>query len=83
MRLEEMYARALFASHASEPKKVLEHLEQALKRRGHEKLKPRILSEYRKLAAHGKRMEMHTSATPERERTRQLLELYRKLVASN
>ncbi|HVV39231.1 MAG TPA: hypothetical protein VHD31_02795 [Candidatus Paceibacterota bacterium] len=82
MKLEEMYAHALSQTQTSEPKKVLDALKQALEKRGHQKLLPRIFSEYQKLQVHKARMEMHQKDTPERQQTRNLLELYRKLVAS-
>lgn len=72
------YAKALYelqadASHLSKLKALL-------KRRGHEKLLPRIFSEYQKLVLQQKRLEAHKKITPEKERTRVLLELYRTLV---
>ncbi|HVU80049.1 MAG TPA: hypothetical protein VHD37_01660 [Candidatus Paceibacterota bacterium] len=82
MKLEEMYAHALQGTEASDSKKVLEALKATLRARGHEKLLPRIYSSYQKLVLGKARMEMHKRVTPERERTRTLLELYRKLVAS-
>jgi hypothetical protein len=82
MKLEALYAQALNRSDLSQPKKVLEALNRSLKRRGHEKLLPRIFSEYQKLVLHKERLEMHNATTPESERTRTLVSLYRKLVAA-
>ncbi|HVV14966.1 MAG TPA: hypothetical protein VHD55_00990 [Candidatus Paceibacterota bacterium] len=82
MKLEEMYAHALRESDIGDAKKVLDSLKASLKRRGHEKLLPRIFAEYQKLGLREKRMEAHKAVTPESERTRILLQLYRKLVAS-
>lgn len=70
------YAKALFA--AQNPK--LSRLRDVLKRRGHEKLLPRIFAEYQKLILARERSAMHRDVTPERERTRTLLELYKKLI---
>ena len=50
-----------------------------LKRRGHEKLLPRIYSEYKKLVLAEHRRAQAATITPEAEKTRILLELYRKL----
>ncbi len=83
MKLEEMYAQALYGADTTEPKKALESLRQMLARRGHEKLLPRIFSEYQKLDLKKSRLALHAATTPERERTRVLLELYRKLVATH
>ncbi len=61
---------------------VLGRLRVLLKRRGHEKLLPRIYSEYKKLVLAEHRRTQVATITPEAERTRVLLELYKKLVAS-
>lgn len=60
----------------------IKNLRSALKRRGHEKLLPRIYTEYQKLGLADERLRRHQEITPEKERTRVLLELYKKLVAS-
>lgn len=52
---------------------------EVLRRRGHHKLARRILAEYEKLQVHRERSERQSAVTPERERTRVLLELYKKL----
>jgi hypothetical protein len=76
------YARALFALIEEKPKKAAEYLHNldgVLKRRGHQKLLPKIFSEYQKLQLAKERIAQHKTLTPQQERTRQLLELYRKL----
>ena len=61
---------------------LLRNLRGVLKRRGHEKLLPRIFSEYKKLLLQKERLTMHKQTTPEQGQTRILLELYKRLVAS-
>ena len=76
------YARALFALIEESPKKAatyLHNLDSVLKSRGHQKLLPKIFSEYQKLQLAQERITHHKETTPEQERTRTLLELYRKL----
>jgi len=76
------YARALFALIEESPRKAatyLHNLDGVLKTRGHQKLLPKIFSEYQKLQLTKERITKHKEATPEEERTRILLELYRKL----
>ena len=85
MTLSSDYARALFEVAAKEPAKSAEHLKNlraALARRGHEKLLPRILSDYQMLEVKETRAHAHRTINPEQERTRVLLELYRKLITS-
>jgi hypothetical protein len=77
MQLAAQYAKALFESQ----KPTITGLRAALKKRGHEKLLPRIYSEYAKLQLQKERRAKATEVTPEQERTRILLELYRKLTA--
>lgn len=60
----------------------LNTLRGVLKRRGHEKLLPHIYTEYQKLVLAAKRLEMHKTITPEKERTRILIDLYKKLIHS-
>ncbi len=75
--IETDYAKALYAI---EPDKThLANLREVLKRRGHEKLLPRIFSEYKKLLLAEERKKSAAKVTPEAERTRILLELYRTL----
>ena len=83
MKLEEMYAQALWAADTKDSAKAFETLKRTLKARGHEKLMPKIASEYQKLEVRAQRLALHKKVTPERERTRVLLELYHKLVAAH
>ncbi len=82
MNISTQYAKALYdlvLKNEKESKLYLKNLRQALERRGHIKLLPQIFSEYKKLAMSRERAELHKKITPENERTRVLLELYRKL----
>lgn len=76
--IETDYAKALYASNPGV--KELANLRAMLKRRGHEKLLPRIFSEFKKLLLAKERRQRAAEITPEAERTRILLELYRKLI---
>lgn len=71
------YAQAIYdaGSHAS-----MARVREALQRRGHTKLMPQIYREYEKLLLHRDRLAAHQKVTPAQERTRVLLELYRKLI---
>lgn len=78
------YARALFELVGQKPedaKKFLKNLHGALERRGHQKLLSTVLSEYQKLETAAARRAMYERVTPEMERTRVLMQLYRKLTA--
>lgn len=80
------YARALYAAAEEQPEKgtqLLKNLKALLLRRGHGKLLPRILTEYEKLFLREERGKRYALVTPEAERTRVLLELYRKLAHSH
>ncbi len=79
MTLAAQYARALHESDAPEASK-LKNLREALLRRGHEKLLPRIFTEYERLVEKKGRLEEYKKVTPEKERTRVLLELYKKMI---
>ncbi len=82
MNISTQYAKALYElvnKDSREGNKYLKNLRQALERRGHIKLLPQIFSEFKKLALANERTELHKKITPENERTRVLLELYRKL----
>ncbi len=84
MIIASQYARALYSLVKENPKtgkEFLVGLRMALKRRGHEKLLPQIFTEYKKLEIAGKRSLEAQAVTPERERTRILFELYKKLIA--
>ena len=77
------YARALFAAKKEHPHKgaeLLKNLRALLLRRGHKSLLPQIYSEYQKLSLREARLESQKNTTPEAERTRVLLELYRTLI---
>jgi hypothetical protein len=73
------YAKALYELGGKE--EHLAPLKSMLERRGHQKLLPNILAEYEKLSLTKERLALHRHETPERRRTRELLELYRKLTA--
>ena len=82
MSIASDYAKALYDVGKSDfPSKsdLLANLRTVLKRRGHEKFLPQIYTEYQKLALREKRLARHKKVTPEQERTRILLELYRAL----
>ena len=86
MTISTQYAKALYGlveKNDKEGSKYLKNLRQALERRGHVKLLPQIFSEYKKLALASERTKLHKKITPESERTRMLLELYRKLTANS
>jgi len=79
------YAKALYELGEAHPEKgqqYLKNLRASLELRGHEKLLPRIWSEYQKLNVQKKRTEKHRETTPAIEQTEKLLQLYRKLIAT-
>ena len=79
------YARALFELVERDPSNTsayVANLTKALKERGYEKLLSKIASEFEKIALRKERSARYRAVTPERERTRVLLELYRRLVAT-
>jgi len=85
MTIAAKYANLLYRTAAEHPKEAqgaLQALVTMLKSRHLEKMLPAIYAEYQKLALHSERLAMHSESTPERERTRVLLELYRKLIAT-
>ena len=75
--------RSLVEENPSTGKEFLVNLRLALKKRGHEKLLPQIFAEYQKLELAGTRATQAAAVTPERERTRILFELYKKLTQPN
>jgi len=84
MTLAGSYARALYDAVAKDSgpgAEYLKSLREALARRGHQKLFPKIFSEYRLLALKEERSKVHSVVTPQQEQTRVLLELYRKLTS--
>jgi F0F1-type ATP synthase delta subunit len=86
MTLAGSYARALYdavAKDAGRGAEYLKSLREALARRGHQKLFPKIFSEYQALVVREERSKVHSKVTPEQEQTRVLLELYRKLTTSH
>ncbi|MES2202769.1 MAG: hypothetical protein V4474_00350 [Patescibacteria group bacterium] len=78
MELAAQYAKAL----AEVDKPTMASLRAALERRGHSKLLPRIFAEYEKLQLQKERRVKQQTPSKEQERTRTLLELYKKLVAT-
>jgi hypothetical protein len=83
MNTAQHYARALHALVRDNPRKghtYLKNLVASLERRGHGKLLPRIFAAYQTLELKAKRRALHTTVTPQKERTRILLELYRTLI---
>ena len=85
MTTAESYAKALHVLVTKTPSKQNEYrknLIEALTRRGHQKLLPRILTAYEILELRRVRAVEHAKVTPEKERNRVLLELYKKLVSS-
>lgn len=77
--LATQYAKALHRAHEEHPHKstsLMQGLHKALERRGHLRLLSRIALEYEKLELRKRRV---PKESPERERTRILLELYRHL----
>jgi F0F1-type ATP synthase delta subunit len=86
MTTAEAYAKALFAKMSEDPgrsKEYLANLKKSVAARGYERLLPSILNEYQKLELREKRSSNRAKITPESERTRILLELYRKLVSTS
>lgn len=71
------YAQGLYELGGKE--EHLAPLKKVLERRGHLKLLPQILAEYRKLGERDARMARHKEESPEQAQTRILLELYRTL----
>jgi hypothetical protein len=83
MQTAAQYARALYDLAEQKPAEAvafLERLREILALRGHQRLLPRIYTEYERLAQHRARLRLHREVTPEQERTRQLVELYRRLI---
>ena len=76
------YARALYELIRTSPersKEYLQNLGQVLERRYHQKLFLRIMVEYEKVLLQEGRLAEQKRITPEQQRTRTLLELYRTL----
>ena len=86
MKKEAQYAQALFALVSDSPTKsreYLSNLEKVLIRRKERQLLPRILAEIERLSEGKRRSEQYRAITPEDIRSRQLVELYRTLIASH
>lgn len=81
MNLARQYAEALYRAQGKDKEKI-KHLIEALVRRGHLKLLPRIYAAYRTLDERRARIAAYRTLTPERARRRMLIELYKKLVSS-
>ena len=81
MNTSHHYARALYGLPKPDAKHI-QNLFAVLERRGHQRLAPRILVEYKKLVLQKERAAMHAAVTPRQEQTRALTELYRRLVAT-
>ena len=75
--IETDYAKALYQAEGKPD--LLKNLRELLKRHGHEKLLPRIYSEYKKLVLAEHRRKQAATVTPAAEKTRILRELYRQL----
>ncbi len=85
MNTASYYARALYALLEEQPKQsevFVRNLFATLKRRGHVRLASRIFGEYQKLLLQKDRAVMHAHTTPQQEESRVLLQLYRRLVAT-
>ena len=82
MHIATNYAKALRAAAAEHPNRsaeLIQNLRALLKRRGHSSLLPRIFAEYETVSLREERIKRAKAVTPEGERTRVLLELYRRL----
>ena len=83
--IAKQYARGMYeaqAEKASASKAFFARVRDALRERGHEKLLPKVASEYEKLLLRDQRREAHERVTPEGERVRVLVQLYRKLTTN-
>lgn len=82
MNIAANYARALYDLIEDNPKTAatyMHNLDGVLKQRGHQRLLPKIFNEYQRLQLAQERSEQQQVVTEDQERTRVLLELYRKL----
>ncbi|HEY5259476.1 MAG TPA: hypothetical protein VIJ88_03095 [Candidatus Paceibacterota bacterium] len=83
MTIASSYARALYQLVASEPSKsnaYIKNLQGSLAKRGYIKLLPKIVSEYQRLEIQAERSAKYNAITPQKERVRVLLSLYKKLI---
>lgn len=86
MNIAKQYAQGLYdveREHQQASKAFFARVREALVRRGHQKLLPRIASAYEMLLVRERRREASLQMTPEGERMRVLLQLYRKLISAN
>jgi hypothetical protein len=86
MTLQASYAKALRESVQNgkvSEKDAISNLKAALVRRGHQKLIPQIIAEYERILVREERSRKYKEVTPEKERTRVLYELYRKLIRTS
>ena len=81
MSIASDYAKALYKVESPNAD-TLERLRHMLRRRGHEKLLPRIFAEYQKLQLEDERLKKYREVTPQMQRTKVLLELYKRLIAT-
>ena len=85
MSIASEYAQALFEAAKdgrTDARTLAKNLKASLERRGHLKLLPRIASEWQKLYLRDERRILYSKVTPDMERTRILLQLYKKLIAA-
>lgn len=85
MDLAGQYAQALHEKIAEKPASApsyLKNLRASMRARGHEGLLPRVFAEYEKLELRRRRRESQAKTSPEAKRTRELVELYRTLIAA-
>ena len=88
MKLETQYAKGIYDITAAKrqsrnnAEQLILNIREVLAHRGHERLLPRIGIELEKLALQGERRALYQKTTPEIERTRILLQMYRRLVSS-
>ncbi len=83
MTIEQQYAVALhelITAHSDKADEYLQNLQKTLAAKGHQKLMPRIFAEYKTILEKKARTQRYADVTPESERTRVLLELYRTLI---
>lgn len=85
MNIADQYAKALYDVALKNPGNAEaygKNLYAALRKRGHEKLLPRILKSYEHLEMNTARKMNRARVTPEQRRTRTLVELYKKLISA-
>lgn len=83
MTAEQQYAVALYdlvLAHPEKSEEYLANLKKTLTQKGHQKLMTRIFAEYQTIIEKKERSKTYAVVTPEGERTRVLVELYRRLI---